>query len=106
WGVGDLMVIFMAALLDVPRELYEAAELDGAGAVRRFRHVTLPTLRPILGFAAITGVIAMMQYYTEPLVAGQVASGQIGGSGRQGEPRLFAGAAAPPLPPVSNLGAP
>ena len=48
WGVGDLMVIFMAALLDVPRELYEAAELDGAGAVRRFRHVTLPHLRPIL----------------------------------------------------------
>ena len=45
WGIGDLMVIFMAALLDVPRELYEAAELDGAGAVRRFRHVTLPHLR-------------------------------------------------------------
>ena len=33
WGIGDLMVIFMAALLDVPKELYEAAELDGAGAV-------------------------------------------------------------------------
>ena len=86
WGVGDLMVIFMAALLDVPRELYEAAELDGAGKIRRFRHVTLPTLRPIIGFAVITGVIATMQYYTEPLVAGQVASGQIGGSGQQVEP--------------------
>jgi len=86
WGVGDLMVIFMAALLDVPNELYEAAALDGAGAIRRFRHITLPHLRPILLFAAITGVIVMMQYYTEPLVAGQVASGQIGGSGQQTEP--------------------
>ena len=86
WGVGDLMVIFLAALLDVPKELYEAASLDGAGAVHRFRHVTLPHLRPILLFAAITGVIALMQYYTEPLVAGQVASGQIGGSGQQTEP--------------------
>ena len=86
WGVGDLMVIFLAALLDVPKELYEAASLDGAGAISRFRHVTLPHLRPILLFAAITGVIALMQYYTEPLVAGQVASGQIGGSGQQTEP--------------------
>jgi multiple sugar transport system permease protein len=86
WGVGDLMVIFMAALLDVPRELYEAASLDGAGALRRFRHVTLPHLRPILLFAVITGVIATMQYYTEPIVAGQVASGQIAGSGNQFEP--------------------
>ncbi len=86
WGVGDLMVIFMASLLDVPRELYEAASLDGAGAVHRFRHVTLPHLRPILLFAVITGVIATMQYYTEPIVAGQVASGQIAGSGNQFEP--------------------
>ena len=86
WTVGDLMVIFMASLLDVPNELYEAAELDGAGAIGRFRYVTLPYIRPILVFAAVTGIIATMQYYTEPLVAGQVASGQIGGSGQQTEP--------------------
>jgi multiple sugar transport system permease protein len=86
WGVGDLMVIFMASLLDVPREQYEAAELDGAGVAGRFRFVTLPHIRPILVFAAVTGVIATMQYYTQPLVAGQVASGQIGGSGQQTEP--------------------
>jgi multiple sugar transport system permease protein len=86
WCVGDLMVIFMASLLDVPREQYEAAELDGAGVLGRFRFVTLPNIRPILVFAAITGVIATMQYYTEPLIAGQVASGQIGGSGQQTEP--------------------
>lgn len=104
WGVGDLMVIFMAALLDVPRELYEAASLDGAGALRRFRHVTLPHLRPILLFAVITGVIATMQYYTEPLIAGQVSSGQIGGSGQQVEPG-YPGGSTLTLPQlVYNLG--
>jgi multiple sugar transport system permease protein len=104
WAVGDLMVIFMAALLDVPRELYEAAALDGAGAVHRFRHVTLPHLRPILLFAVITGVIATMQYYTEPLVAGQVASGQIGGSGQQVEPGYPAGSTLTLPQLVYNLG--
>jgi multiple sugar transport system permease protein len=104
WGVGDLMVIFMAALLDVPNELYEAASLDGAGAVSRFRHVTLPHLRPILLFAVITGVIATMQYYTEPIVAGQVASGQIAGSGNQFEPG-YPGGSTLTLPQlVYNLG--
>ena len=56
WGIGDLMVIFMAALLDVPQEQYEAAELDGAGAWQRFRYVTLPSISPIVMFAVVTGV--------------------------------------------------
>ncbi|MFG2305501.1 carbohydrate ABC transporter permease [Actinacidiphila glaucinigra] len=86
WGIGDLMVIFMAALLDVPKEQYEAAELDGAGPWARFRYVTLPNISPILMFAVVTGVIQTMQYYTQPLVAGKVASGVIGGSGQQFEP--------------------
>lgn len=86
WGIGDLMVIFMAALLDVPKEQYEAAELDGAGPWARFRYVTLPNISPIVMFAVVTGVIQTMQYYTQPLVAGKVASGVIGGSGQQFEP--------------------
>ena len=86
WGIGDLMVIFMAALLDVPKEQYEAAELDGAGAWTRFRYVTLPNISPIVMFAVVTGVIQTMQYYTQPLVAGKVASGIIGNSGQQFEP--------------------
>lgn len=86
WGIGDLMVIFMAALLDVPKEQYEAAELDGATALQRFRFVTLPNISPIVMFAIVTGVIQTMQYYTQPLVAGKVASGIIGGSGQQFEP--------------------
>ncbi|MCQ4081873.1 sugar ABC transporter permease [Streptomyces sp. RB6PN25] len=86
WGIGDLMVIFMAALLDVPAEQYEAAELDGAGAWQRFRYVTLPNISPIVMFAVVTGVIETMQYYTQPMIAGQVASGVIGNSGQQFEP--------------------
>ncbi|MGW6456071.1 carbohydrate ABC transporter permease [Streptomyces sp. NPDC055078] len=86
WGIGDLMVIFMAALLDVPKEQYEAAELDGASGWQRFRYVTLPNISPIVVFAVVTGVIQTMQYYTQPLVAGKVASGIIGGSGQQFEP--------------------
>ncbi|MGW2812566.1 carbohydrate ABC transporter permease [Streptomyces sp. NPDC001415] len=86
WGVGDLMVIFMAALLDVPKEQYEAAELDGASAWQKFRFVTLPNISPIVMFAVVTGVIQAMQSYTQPLVAGKVASGSLGNSGQQFEP--------------------
>lgn len=86
WGIGDLMVIFMAALLDVPTSQYEAAEIDGAGAWARFRYITLPNISPIVLFAVVTGIIQAMQYYTQPLVAGKVASGVIGGSGQQFEP--------------------
>ncbi|MEU4894772.1 sugar ABC transporter permease [Streptomyces sp. NPDC044780] len=75
WGIGDLMVIFMAALLDVPRDQYEAAELDGAGAFHKFRYVTWPSITPIVMFAVVTGVVQTMQYYTQALVAGKLASG-------------------------------
>lgn len=86
WGIGDLMVIFMAALLDVPKEQYEAAALDGAGPWQRFRYVTYPNISPIVMFAVVTGVIQTLQYYTQALVAGKVASGIIGNSGQQFEP--------------------
>ncbi|MGW7577881.1 carbohydrate ABC transporter permease [Streptomyces sp. NPDC054765] len=75
WGIGDLMVIFMAALLDVPREQYEAAALDGAGAWGKFRYVTWPAITPVVLFAVVTGVVQTMQYYTQALVAGKLASG-------------------------------
>jgi multiple sugar transport system permease protein len=75
WAVGDLMVIFLAALLDVPKPLYEAASLDGANSWQRFRFVTLPSLSPVLLFAAVTGVIQTLQYFTQAAVAASVASG-------------------------------
>ncbi len=86
WGIGDLMVIFMAALLDVPAEQYEAASLDGATWWHRWRYVTYPNISPIIMFAVVTGVIETLQYYTQAIVAGQVASGVVGNSGQQFEP--------------------
>jgi multiple sugar transport system permease protein len=76
WGVGNTMVIFLAAVLDVPRHLYESAELDGAGPVQRLRWVTLPTISPVILFAVILGVIQGLQYFTQAYVAAGVASGQ------------------------------
>ncbi len=76
WGAGDIMIILLAALLDVPKDLYDAADVDGAGPVQKFRFVTLPTISPVLGFAAITGVIQTLQYFTQAAVAAGVASGR------------------------------
>lgn len=76
WGAGDVMIIMLAALLDVPQDLYDAADVDGAGSTQRFRFVTLPTIAPVLGFAAITGVIQTLQYFTQAAVAAGVASGR------------------------------
>src|SRR5881394_2292160 len=76
WGVGNTMVIFLAAVLDVPRQLYESAELDGAGPLQRLRWVTLPTVSPVILFAVVLGVIQGLQYFTQAYVAGSVAAGQ------------------------------
>ncbi len=86
WGIGDLMVIFMASLLDVPKEQYEAADLDGAGAWTKFRFVTWPSITPIVLFAVVTGVVQTMQYYTQALVAGKIASGVSIGPGSVVQP--------------------
>jgi multiple sugar transport system permease protein len=75
WGMGDVMVIFLAALLDVPTDQYEAAGIDGASAVQQFRYITLPNLSPVLLFTAITGVIQTLQYFTQAAVASSLASG-------------------------------
>jgi multiple sugar transport system permease protein len=76
WGIGDLMIIFLAAVLGVPASLYEAAALDGANAWHRFRYVTLPTIQPVILFATVTGVIYTLQYFDQAAVAGSIASGQ------------------------------
>lgn len=81
WSVGDLMVIFMAALLDVPKQLYEAAAIDGANGRRQFVSITLPVIRPVLMFALVTGVIQTLQYFTQAEVAARVASGATDSAG-------------------------
>ena len=65
---GTLMVIFLAALQTVPRELLEAAETDGAPAWARFRYITLPMLRPVLLFGAVITSIGYLQFFEEAFV--------------------------------------
>jgi multiple sugar transport system permease protein len=76
WSIGNIMVIFLAAVLDVPRQLYESAELDGAGPLRRLRYVTVPSISPVILFALIFSVILGLQYFTQAFVAAGVAQGQ------------------------------
>ncbi|SDK74772.1 multiple sugar transport system permease protein [Actinopolyspora mzabensis] len=64
WQFGAPMVIFLAGLQQVPHELYEAAEVDGAGRVRRFLSVTLPMLSPVLFFNLVLQTIQAFQVFT------------------------------------------
>jgi multiple sugar transport system permease protein len=68
WASGGTMVIWLAGLQSIPRQLYEAANIDGAGPIRRFFHVTLPMLSPYILFNAIVGLIATMQIFTEAYI--------------------------------------
>lgn len=68
WGVGGSMVIYLAGLQGVPRSLHEAAELDGAGPLRRFWHITVPLLTPTVFFNLIMGLIGSFQVFTQALV--------------------------------------
>lgn len=63
WSVGSSVVVFIAALQGVPVALYEAGALDGAVGWRRFVHITLPMISPVVLFAAITGVIGTFQTF-------------------------------------------
>ncbi|MCJ1687495.1 carbohydrate ABC transporter permease [Rathayibacter sp. VKM Ac-2927] len=64
--VGYLTIFFLAALQAVPKELYEAAELDGAGVLAKFRTVTLPAIRPVTAFVVVTSFISAAQLFDEP----------------------------------------
>jgi multiple sugar transport system permease protein len=70
-GLGLQMIIFLAGLQVIPKELYEAAAVDGASAWQRFRNVTLPMLRPTLLFSAVLASIGLMQFFEEPFVMTQ-----------------------------------
>ncbi len=68
FGFGPTMVIFLAGLQSVPRQLYEAAEVDGASWWARLTNVTLPMLSPTLLFAIVMGIIASFQVFTQAFV--------------------------------------
>jgi multiple sugar transport system permease protein len=74
WQVGGTIVIFLAALQDVPRALYESAQIDGASARVRLMHITVPMISPAIYFNLVMGVIGAMQEFVRPFV-------MLGGSG-------------------------
>lgn len=78
WTVGGTTIIYLAALKDVPRELYEAAALDGAGPISRFRHITWPTLSPVTLFQVIVTTIAYLQIFTQPYLLAQTRLNNVG----------------------------
>ena len=68
WGMGNWIVINLAALQGVPAELREQATVDGANAVQRFRHVVLPMISPVILFNAVIAAIASFQTFTQAFI--------------------------------------
>ncbi len=68
WGIGNAMLINLAALQGVPTELYEAAKIDGAGWWRSLWNVTLPMISPVIFYNLLLTVVGLFQYFTVPLV--------------------------------------
>ena len=73
WGIGNLLIIYLARLADIPRQLYEVAQLDGANRLRQFWHVTLPMLTPVVFFNVVMGLIHSVQAFKQIYV---VSDGQ------------------------------
>ena len=82
WGVGATTVIYLAGLQDVPKELYEAAEIDGAGGWHKTRHITIPFMSPYIFFTAVMGIIGGTQYFTQAWV-------MTGGTGAPANSTMF-----------------
>lgn len=82
WQFGSAMIIFLAGLQQIPKELYEAAEIDGAGAFQKFRSVTVPLLTPVIFFNLVLGIINSFQAFTSAYIVS-------GGSGGPADSTLF-----------------
>ncbi|MEM1331524.1 MAG: sugar ABC transporter permease [Planctomycetota bacterium] len=80
WSIGNTVVIYLAALQDVPVALYEAAEIDGVSPAGRFWHVTMPMISPVILFNVVTGIIGTWQVFAVPYIM----LGPTGGPNRAG----------------------
>lgn len=79
WGaLGYNTIIFIAGLQGVPKDLYEAAEIDGAGPFKKWRYITIPTLRPIFVFMIVIGIINAMKQFTNVWLLGGTAGNPAG----------------------------
>lgn len=69
WGIGNAMLTMLATMQGVPTELYEAADVDGAGAWVKFRKITIPMISPVIFYNLVLSVIGLMQYFVFPYIA-------------------------------------
>jgi multiple sugar transport system permease protein len=76
WAVGGGAIIYLAGLQNIPPHLYEAAEIDGAGAWKKFRHVTLPMMTPTIFFVLITSLIGAFQVFDVAYILGGTSGGR------------------------------
>ncbi|MEZ4519434.1 MAG: sugar ABC transporter permease [Chloroflexota bacterium] len=82
WGVGNAMLFTFIGMRNVPHELYEAAEVDGAGYLRKTWNITLPLITPIIFYNLVLSVIGLFQYFTIPYIVSR-------GTGEPGNATLF-----------------
>ena len=68
WIVGQQIILYLAGLQDVPQDLYDAADVDGANFLHKFRHVTIPMMTPVVFFHLVTSVIGALQFFTVPYI--------------------------------------
>lgn len=68
YGIGNTVVIYLAGLQDVPRELYEAADIEGASTARKIWHVTLPSISPVIFFNLVIALIGTLQVFAAPFI--------------------------------------
>jgi multiple sugar transport system permease protein len=71
WSVGVPMLVFMAGLQDIPRQLYEAVEIDGGTSLHKFLHITIPLLTPTIFFNLVMGLIQGFQTFSESFIMTQ-----------------------------------
>jgi multiple sugar transport system permease protein len=68
WGVGNIIVIFLAGLQDIPKQLLEAVEIDGGNALHTFRHIIVPLMTPTILYNVVIGIINGFQTFTQPYI--------------------------------------
>lgn len=82
WIIGQQVILYLAGLQDVPKDLYDAADVDGANFFYKFRHVTIPMMTPVVFFHLVTSVIGAMQFFAIPYI-------MTGGTGFPANSTLF-----------------
>jgi multiple sugar transport system permease protein len=82
WIIGQQVILYLAGLQDVPQDLYDAGDVDGANFWHKFRHITLPMMTPVIFFHLVTSLIGALQFFTIPFI-------MTGGTGFPGGSTLF-----------------